>query len=65
MYCLVQDNDSHWYVIPAGKKEEAWTYFDEIDRLWDDQDQWPERPSFLDEVGGSPSLVYFTDYVIL
>jgi hypothetical protein len=56
-YVLVQDNDSHWYVIPEGKQAEfnAWLEIDSDDeRAWD-------APEFAHAVGGAPSAVSFKD----
>jgi len=50
---LVQDDDCHWYVIPANRLEE-WNEF-----LMDAGDV----PDFADPVGGAPFLVSFFDPV--
>jgi hypothetical protein len=67
MYELFQDNDGHWFVIPSGKCEETEKYFERLykymDEMPDDEDE-PEEPEWLEEVGGSPSLVKFSNYVI-
>ncbi len=55
-FILVQDDDCHWYVIPQGMR-----------RDWDD---WclivegDETPTYATRVGGSPSLVSFTEWKI-
>ena len=55
-YCLVQDDSSHWYVIPVEHAED----FDE----WvQNEDDW-DTPEYAEEVGGSPSLVEFSVYEI-
>lgn len=56
-HILVQDNDSHWYVIPRDKQAEfdEWTELD-----GDDEAAWDE-PEWADRVGGSPTLVTFHD----
>lgn len=59
-YMLVQDNDSHWYVIPAQHKI-AWDAFCEIDS--DDPAAWTP-PAWAQQVGGSYTLVTFENPVI-
>lgn len=59
-YILTQDNDCHWYVIPY-EKEEEWGDFLELDP--DDEDSW-DVPDWAEQVGGSPSLVKFSEYRI-
>ncbi len=69
-YVLIQDEDSHWYVCPADKQEEAMDYFQTVSAYWDSPPRWkdrdnePEEPGYLVEVGGAPSLVTFTGYEI-
>ena len=59
-YILIQDDDSHWYVIPADKEQE-WHEWCDIDP--DDERSWTP-PDFAESVGGSTSLVKFTGYEI-
>lgn len=55
MFILVQDEDSHWYVIPQEKQEE-------FERLVNTEDvDWP---GWVEQVGGSPRLVKFFGYTI-
>jgi hypothetical protein len=56
-YYLTTDNDSHWYVVPVVNKSE-WDAWCEIDS--DDERAW-ETPDFARAVGGSPSLVTFSN----
>jgi len=66
-FVMVQDNDCHWYVVPASKQQEAARYFDAVDRYWADVDapgDPPPEPPWLDRVGGSPSLVKSHEYRI-
>lgn len=56
-YFLTTDNDSHWYVIPEAKRGE-WNEWCDIPS--DDERAW-EPPEFARAVGGSPSLVTFTN----
>lgn len=56
-YRLAQDNDSHWYVIPVSRQQEwdNWTELDPEDaRAWN-------VPAFAQRVGGSYSLVTFSE----
>jgi hypothetical protein len=59
-YILVQDNDCHWFVIPA-KKERLWSEWVAVDS--EDERSWTP-PGFAVEVGGSPSRVKFTVFRI-
>lgn len=59
-HILVQDNDSHWYVIPKDKND-AWNDFCAIPS--DDERAW-DIPDFAEQVGGCPSLVLFKTYEI-
>jgi hypothetical protein len=59
-FFLDTDNDSHWFVIPADKRD-AWTEFLEIEP--DDERSWVP-PDWAIEVGGSPTTVTFEGYEI-
>lgn len=59
-YILTQDNDSHWYVIPD-QMELDWNAFCEIPE--GDERGW-EVPEWAERVGGSQSLVKFTEFEI-
>mgnify|MGYP000889178198 CR=1 len=56
-HILVQDEDSHWYVIPENKKEEWYKFFEDEEYPYKDLPNWAER------VNGSPSNVTFKNYV--
>ena len=56
-YMLIQDNDCHWYVIPADK-------FAEFDKWLADLDSYTPLPGWAKSVGGAPSLVTFENYEI-
>ena len=64
-YILKSDDDGHWYVVPADKDREAADYFEAVSKYWgepsDENAREPDRPDWLEEVGGCPSLVTFTD----
>lgn len=57
-YILIQDDDCHWYVIPADKEKDfcKWAVSDEA--------QDGIVPKYAKQVGGSPSLVKFHNYRI-
>lgn len=68
-YCLLRDDDCHWYVVPVERVAE----FHRIEQLltdyWagDAESSVPEFADFPDwavRVGGAPSLVEFESYVI-
>lgn len=61
-YCLIQDNSSHWYIVPYERKEEAETYFRELDEYWL-QNGWelPPEPSYLVRINGYMDVI-FTNY---
>lgn len=64
-YVLKSDGDGHWYVVPADKQREAADYFEAVANYWDGLSAKgttePDRPEWLEEVGGCPSLVTFTN----
>ena len=55
-YCLEQDNDAHWYLIPAAKRAE-WNAFLEIPS--DDERSW-DVPTYAEIIDGPHNLT-FTD----
>jgi hypothetical protein len=59
-FILSQDEDCHWYVIPADR-EEDWSIFRDLDP--DDEKSW-DVPAWAKPVGGSPSLVKFSNFRI-
>lgn len=66
-YCLIQDDDSHWYVCPADRVEEAQAAFAAVAAYWGAREyvgEAPDVPDWCQPVGGAPSLVTFTDPVI-
>lgn len=56
-FILVQDNDSHWYVIPKAE-EFRWNSWLESAEYADG-----ETPLWAEAVGGSPTLISFASYV--
>ncbi len=57
-YILVQDDDCHWYVIPANK-ENQWSNW----LKGADADNW-DLPDFAERIGGCYTLVKFKEYRI-
>lgn len=67
MYCLVQDDDCHWYVIPANKRLETYDYFEKLYKYWDEMpedEEEPNEPEWLERVNTSISYVTFPSYTI-
>lgn len=56
-FFLGRDNDAHWYIIEADKRDEwdAWCGLDP-----DDDASW-HVPEFAKEIGGSPTQISFED----
>lgn len=52
-YCFVQDDSSHWYIIPADKRDdfEEWAY-----------EEGGNVPEWAYEVGGWISLITFENW---
>jgi hypothetical protein len=71
-HCLTSDNEGHWYVIPAHRKEEFDAWIDSLNTYDCDSEedvlvdfcQELEQPDWAIRVGGAPSNVKFTGYVI-
>lgn len=53
-FCLIPDDDGHWYVIPASRKDDWWEWVE-------DYDNW-EAPEWAKAVGGAPSGVLFSKW---
>ena len=53
-YLLQQDDDGHWYVIPADKR-------DEFDTWLSDGYVTQPQPTWAWQVGGHPNNVTFTE----
>lgn len=68
-FVLVSGDDGHWYVCPKDKQAEAAKYFEAVSDFWaPDRGEWegdePTRPEWLEDVGGAPSRVEFSNYAI-
>lgn len=55
-FILVQDDSCHWYIIPA-KEAINW------DEWVDNEEDW-DVPGYAVAVGGSPSRVMFSGFLI-
>lgn len=58
-YCMVQDDDDGYYVIPVHKMDEWYN------RLYDYDDEKLVDESWVDRVAGAPTNVTFPSYEIL
>lgn len=66
-YCIISDGDSHLYVCPADRVQEAQDTFAAIVKYWRECDydkECPQDPDFVQAIGGSPSLVKFKEFRI-
>jgi hypothetical protein len=59
MFCLAQDTDGHWYVIPADLEDRFKHWLDSADA------ECGITPEWAIKVNGSPALVRFPAYSIL
>lgn len=64
-FCLLQDDDSHWYLCPVDRRPDANSYFAEVQAYWDSDpgegdDGPPIEPSWLRSID-SPTELTFTD----
>jgi hypothetical protein len=67
MYCLVEDNDNHWYIIPEDKRLETYDYFDKVYKYWEDlpeNEEEPDEPDWLVRINTGVSYVVFPSYRI-
>lgn len=57
-FILIQDNDGHWYVIPADKTDDWFK--------WEESQDYQDGivPEYAEEVGGCYTRVKFKDYKI-
>ena len=58
-YCLVQDNDGHWFVIPDENFHDWLMYLEGFTEEYD-----PDEPEWVIRVRGAPSNVKFTKFRI-
>ncbi len=63
-YCLLQDDDGHWYVVPVEQEKAFHQFVEQCGRYWGGPacelvEEPPRLPEGICEVGGAPSLVTF------
>lgn len=64
-FCLLQDDDYHWFLCPIDRKADAKAWFAEVQDYWDadggEGDSGPPiEPAWLKQVD-SPTDISFTD----
>lgn len=61
-FSLIQDDDCHWYLVPAEKREDAREYFQEVYEYWEHNTGQlkPDKPEWLQRIDG-PHRLTFTD----
>jgi hypothetical protein len=59
-YCFVQDNDSHWHLIPADKKDGFNAWLEHEQKLWGETRSEEEFEKVKNEYKGED----FNDYRI-
>lgn len=60
-YCLIKDEDSHWFLCPAYKREEALRYFAKLYEHFSEGEMDidpPPTPLYLTEIDGPHRLVF-------
>lgn len=66
-YCLIQDNDCHWYILPWENQEAAEKYFEDNYKYWNgsvsEQEKYncPVRPKWLSDID-SPEMITFENF---
>jgi hypothetical protein len=67
-YILTTDDDSHWYVIPADKRDDWLSYVSKSTYYWEhvipEGEEAPVQPDWAIALGRGPSSVKFYDYEI-
>ena len=63
-YCMVSDNDGHWYIIEKAKEKEFWKWVEDIERYWQEANYDEPEPEFewLESLPGTVSSVSFDSY---
>jgi hypothetical protein len=67
MFCLINDDDGHWYIIPADKRIETWNYFEKLYKYYEEMpedEEEPNEPDWLVKINTSLSYVTFPSYKI-
>ena len=60
-YCLIIDDDGHWYLVPFERKQEAEEILDSIADYWEsdiDDNNCPEMPDWLKRIDGLHKLTF-------
>lgn len=62
-YCLIQDDDYHWYIATFKYKKAAQKYFEEVNSYWsvenyDHHKDEPKKPKWLKEIDGPHRLSF-------
>lgn len=60
-FFLSQDNDGHWYIVQAARRDDWLTWLEQDE---DEEASW-EEPDFAERLGGAPDLVEFGEYEIV
>lgn len=66
-FCLVSDDDGHYYIIPYDKKVDWSCYLEECEHYWGEQNydgDPPEQPEWAETLGCSPTMVSFSDWKV-
>lgn len=66
-FCLVSDDDGHWFICPAEKASEFSKWVEKTTKYWDslpDDEDPPAELPYIKAIGGSPSRVTFLDPII-
>jgi len=62
MFKLIQDDDSHWYVIPVELEPQFEAWQKHVENYEETDYSGPDFNEYA--IGGSPSLVIFPSYEI-
>ena len=61
-YCLIKDDDGHWYLTPFDKKKEAEEILESIANYWGNCEydfiECPEIPDWLKQIDGWHRLTF-------
>ena len=71
-FCLVSDDDGHWFICPSDKLDEFNDYLDDVSSYWKrvetlsrrkliSRDRPPEQPDWLLPIDG-PHTIKFKEY---
>jgi hypothetical protein len=58
-YCLINDDDGHWYLAPFERRNEAREILESIEEAWaEEANEIPEVPDWLKEIDGYHKLTF-------